>query len=149
MYVSVIGGGADTCGDEDLRIAQELGRGIAKLGATLVCGGKGGVMEAVCRGVKEIGGTTIGILPSDDRREKNEHVDHAVITGMGIMRNALVVLNGDVVVAVDGGYGTLSELALAANYGKKVLGIGTWDLDFVEEHESVDSLLLSLKKHLG
>ncbi len=148
MYVSVIGGDIGSCKNEDRERAREIGKRIAKLGATLVCGGRGGVMEAACRGAKEEGGTTIGILPSDDRGEKNEYVDHAIVTGMGNMRNALVVLNGDVVVAINGGYGTLSEIALATDYGKKVLGIGTWDLDVVEKHYDIDSLLESLKKHL-
>ncbi len=145
MYVSVVGGDLGTCEDEDCEMAREIGRGIAKLGAILVCGGRGGVMEASCKGAKEEGGTTIGILPSGDRDEKNDYVDYGIVTGMGIMRNALVVLNGDIVVAIDGGYGTLSEIALATKYDKKILGIGTWDLDVVEEHEDVDSLLDSLR----
>ncbi|MFO8110744.1 MAG: TIGR00725 family protein [Thermoplasmata archaeon] len=148
MYVSVIGGDSTTCTERDCEIAVELGRGIARIGATLVSGGRGGVMEAVCKGAKMEGGTTIGILPSSDRGEKNQYVDHAVVTGIGSMRNALVVMNGDVVVAVDGGYGTLSEISLAAAYGKKILGIGTWDMDIVEMYEDVESLLIDLKKQL-
>ncbi len=148
MYVSVIGGDTGTSDDEDLMIAEELGRGIARMGATLVCGGRGGVMEAACRGAKKEGGTTIGILPSARREEKNDHVDHGIVTDLGVMRNALVVLNGDVVVAVDGGYGTLSEIAFATKFGKRVLGIGTWNLDVVECFKDVDSLLDELEDHL-
>ena len=147
--MSVIGGDSDTCAEEDLEMARAVGRGIAKLGAILVCGGRGGVMEASCRGAKEEGGATIGILPSSDRKEANPYVDHAIVTGMGVMRNALVVMNGDIVVAIDGGYGTLSEISFAHKYKKKVLGIGTWELDIVEAHDTPEELLDALKRYLS
>ena len=144
MYVSVIGGDVGSCTEEDCRRAEELGKGIAELGHILICGGRGGVMEAACKGAKEEGGTTIGILPSSDRSEGNDFLDHSIITNLGIMRNSLVVLNGDLVVAVDGGYGTLSEIAIATEYRKRILGLGTWDLDSVESHDSVDDILKEL-----
>ncbi len=144
MYVSVIGGDVKTCTEEDRRIAQEVGKGIARMGAVLVCGGKGGVMEAACRGAESQGGTTIGILPSGSRDEGNDYLTHGIVTNLGAVRNSLVVLNGDVVVAIDGGYGTLSEIALALQYGKRILGIGTWDIEGVERFETPDELLDAL-----
>jgi len=125
-YVAVVGGGdADetTCA-----VAEELGRELARRGAVVVCGGLGGVMEAACRGVKAEGGTTVGILPTDDRRTANAYVDVAVATGMGEGRNALVARTADVVVAVAGEFGTLSEIALALRMGKPVVGLSTWEL---------------------
>jgi uncharacterized protein (TIGR00725 family) len=97
----------------------------------VVCGGLGGVMEAVCRGAREAGGTTIGILPGADRAAANPFVGVAIPSGLGEARNALVVRAADAVIAVGGGYGTLSEIALALKAGKPVVGIGTWDIDGV------------------
>ncbi len=146
MYVSVIGGDAGNCSDMDCEFAYELGKGIAELGAVLVCGGRGGVMEAACKGAQENGGTTIGILPSSSREEGNEYLDHSIVTNLGMLRNSLVVLNGDIVVAVDGGYGTLSEIAMATKYHKKILGLGTWDIDSVESCVDVDEVIDELGK---
>jgi uncharacterized protein (TIGR00725 family) len=97
-----------------------------------VCGGLGGVMEAACRGAKSAGGTTLGILPGIDRSDANEFVDVAVPTGLGEARNALVVRAADALVAVGGGYGTLSEIALALKAGKRVVSLGSWEIDGVE-----------------
>ncbi|HEY1594608.1 MAG TPA: TIGR00725 family protein [Thermoleophilaceae bacterium] len=108
--------------------AEELGRLLAEAGAVVVCGGLGGVMEAVCRGARSAGGLTLGILPGSDRREANPYVEVAVPTGLGEARNALVVRSADVVVAVAGGYGTLSEIAFALRDGTPVVGVGTWEL---------------------
>lgn len=105
----------------------------------LVCGGLEGVMEAACRGAKEAGGTTIGILPGTDRGAANPFVDVAVPTGLGEARNALVVRAADALVAVGGGYGTLSEIALALKAGKPVVGLGTWDVDGVEAADSPEA----------
>lgn len=101
---------------------------IAKAGAVLVTGGLGGAMEAACRGARSASGLTLGILPGTDRREGNPFLDVAVPTGMGEMRNALVVRAADGVLAVDGGFGTLSEVALALKLGKPVISVGSWDL---------------------
>ena len=97
----------------------------------MVCGGLGGAMEAACRGAKAEGGTTVGILPGGDRSAANPYVDVAVPTGLGEARNALVVRAADAVIAVAGGYGTLSEIALALSAGKPVVGLGTWELEGV------------------
>jgi uncharacterized protein (TIGR00725 family) len=124
--VAVVGPGEAT--REELDAAETVGRRLAEGGALVVCGGLGGVMEAACRGAKAAGGLTLGILPGRDRGEANPHVDVAVPTGLGEARNALVVRAADVLVAVGGGYGTLSEVALALKGGTPVVGIGTWEL---------------------
>jgi uncharacterized protein (TIGR00725 family) len=126
-YVAVVGAGRAT--DEQELLAEEVGRRLGQAGAVLVCGGRGGVMEAACRGAKAGGGTTVGILPGSDRAEANEFVDVAVATGLGEARNALVVRAADVVIAVAGEYGTLSEIALALKTGTPVVGLDTWDID--------------------
>jgi uncharacterized protein (TIGR00725 family) len=126
IHVAVSGGGeADAA---DCRLAEDVGRELALRGAVVVTGGLGGAMEAACRGAKRAGGTTIGILPSNDRAEANAWVDVAVPTGLGEGRNALVVRAADAVIAVAGGFGTLSEIALALRLGKPVVGLGTWEL---------------------
>ena len=105
-------------------------------------------MEAACRGAKEAGATTVGILPGTDRAAANPYVDVAVPTGLGEARNALVVRAADALVAVGGGYGTLSEIALALKAGKRVVGLGTWDVEGVETAaspaEAVETVLRDL-----
>jgi hypothetical protein len=124
--IAVIGGARAE--KKHLERAEAVGRLIAKHGAILVCGGLGGVMEAACRGAKEAGGLTVGILPGDDPAEANAFVDVPVATGMGYTRNALVIMNADAVIAVDGEYGTLSEIAYARVQGKRTIGLDTWDI---------------------
>ena len=126
-------------GDEPTVAAAEVGRLLAERGAVLVCGGRGGAMEAACRGAKEAGGLTVGILPGSDRSEANPFVDVVVPTGLGEARNALVVGAADVVIAVGGGYGTLSEVALALKAGKRVIGLGTWEIEGVTAVEGPES----------
>jgi hypothetical protein len=115
--------------EDEATLAEEVGRLIARAGGTLVCGGRGGVMAAACRGAKLEGGATIGILPGYDANEANEWVDYPISTGLGHARNAIVVASGDAVIAVGGGFGTLSEIALALKMGKPVISLGSWDLD--------------------
>ncbi len=146
MYISVIGGDVGSASEDDLKTAELLGEKLADRGHTMVCGGRGGVMRAVCKGAKKKEGTTIGILPSSSRKEANEYIDHAIVTDLGMLRNSLVVMNGDIVIAIDGGYGTLSEICFAQKYGKKIFGLGTWDLDVVEDFESVSELIKELEK---
>ena len=126
VHVAVSGGGQ--AGPAVCRLAEEVGEELARRGAVVVTGGLGGAMEAACRGAKRGGGTTVGILPFDDRADANDWVDVAVPTGLGEGRNALVVRAADVVVAVAGGFGTLSEIALALRLGRPVVGLGTWEL---------------------
>jgi uncharacterized protein (TIGR00725 family) len=120
--------GGSAAGQDACQAAEQVGRELGRLGALVVCGGLGGVMEAACRGAKAGGSMTVGILPGDDRRSANQWVDVAVPTGMGEARNALVVRAADALVAVGGEFGTLSEIALALRMGKPVVGVATWQL---------------------
>jgi uncharacterized protein (TIGR00725 family) len=108
--------------------AELLGRRLAEAGAVLVCGGGPGVMEAACRGARWAGGTTVGLLPGLDRSEGNPHLSVALPTGLGQGRNLLLVRSSDALVAVGGGFGTLSEIALALRTGTPVVGLATWSL---------------------
>jgi uncharacterized protein (TIGR00725 family) len=130
--------GAGDAGAEQRESAEDVGRLLGERGAVLVCGGLGGVMEAACRGAKEAGGTTLGILPGLDRAEANPYVDVAVPTGLGEARNALVVRAADALIAVGGGYGTLSEVALALKTGKPVVGLGSFELEGMTQAGSPD-----------
>jgi len=108
-------------------LAEEVGRRIAEAGCVLVCGGLSGVMEAAARGARGAGGVTIGVLPGARRDEANPHVDVAIATGMGQMRNVIIVLTADALIAIGGGYGTLSEIGHALRHGKPVIGLRTWE----------------------
>ena len=111
----------------ELALAEEAGAAVAVAGCGLVCGGRGGVMEAACRGARSEDGLTVGILGGLDREEANGWVMVALPTGLGEARNALVVRAADALVAIGGGWGTLSEIALALKAGLPVVGIGTWE----------------------
>ncbi|MEF8787336.1 MAG: TIGR00725 family protein [Haloarculaceae archaeon] len=137
MRVSVIGGSSVT--DEEYDRALTVGRLLAERGHTVVCGGRGGVMEAVCRGARDMGGHTIGILPGSHQAAANEYVQTPIVTGMGNARNPLVVLNGDAAIAIDGGPGTLSELGHALDFDRPVAGLGTHRVDGVDGIEHVDT----------
>jgi len=126
MCIAVIGG--SECDDETYKLAEEVGRGLAREGATLICGGLTGVMAAACRGARAEGGITVGILPGDDRESGNADVMIPIVTGMGYARNALVVKSAQVAIAIDGSYGTLSEIAYAMQFYVPVIGLNTWDL---------------------
>ena len=123
-------GPADASAEEAAR-AEAVGRLLGEAGAVVVCGGLGGVMEAAARGAAGAGGTVVGLLPGLDRGAANPHVTVTITTGLGEMRNALVVRAADAVVAVGGAYGTLSEIAFALRTGKPVVGLDTWALDDV------------------
>jgi len=116
------------CSDETARLAEAVGREIGGAGAVLVCGGLTGVMEAACRGAKQAGGLTIGILPGEDPRDANPYVDIPIVTGLSTARNALVVKSANAVIAVAGRFGTLTEIGYALNHGIPVVGLGTWRL---------------------
>ncbi len=126
VHVAVSGGGE--AGEDACRVAEEVGRELARRGAVVVTGGLGGAMAAASRGAKAEHGMTIGILPGDDRGDANSWVDVAVPTGLGEARNVLLVRASDALVAVAGEFGTLSEIALALRLGKPVVGVGTWEL---------------------
>ena len=125
-YVAVVGGGMPDA--EAAAVAREVGSTLAARGAIVVCGGLGGVMEAACEGAKEAGGTTLAFLPGARRDDANPFVDIALPTGMGEMRNMLIVRAADAVIAVGGEFGTLSEIAFALRVGRPVVGISTWEL---------------------
>jgi uncharacterized protein (TIGR00725 family) len=133
-YIAVVGPG--DAGEQELNDAESVGRELAQGGATVVTGGLGGVMAAACRGAAGAGGMTVGILPGQDRRAGNEWVAVAIPTGLGELRNGLVVRSADVVVAVGGAYGTLSEVALALKTGVPVVGLRTWAIDGIERVDS-------------
>lgn len=126
MIIAVIGAG--TCTPAEAAAAEVVGRLLAEAGAVLVCGGRGGVMAAACRGAKAAGGLTIGILPGVDARQANPWVDVPIVTGLGEARNTIVVRTAEAVIAVGGAYGTLSEIAFALKWGKRVVGLSTWEL---------------------
>ncbi|MGA9400897.1 TIGR00725 family protein [Haladaptatus sp.] len=126
MRVSVIGGGTVT--ETEAELAAAVGRLLAERGHTVVCGGLGGVMEAACRGAQVADGRTVGILPGTDRDAANPYVDVAIATGLGHGRNPLVVMNGDAVIAIDGGSGTLSELGFAGVFERPTAGLTTHDV---------------------
>ncbi len=124
--VAVVGTGETEPGSELDALAEAVGRAVAGAGALLVCGGLGGVMAAACRGAVAAGGRTVGLLPGEDRAAANPWVQVPLATGLGEARNVLVVRAADAVVAVGGGYGTLSEIALARKLGRPVVGLRTW-----------------------
>jgi uncharacterized protein (TIGR00725 family) len=119
--IAVIGGG--TCSAEETALAEDVGRQLAERGAVVVCGGLGGVMEAVAKGAKSNGGTTVGILPGADPAAANPYIDVPLATGLGEMRNFLIVRGAQALIAIGGGIGTLSEIALAQRIGKPVVGL--------------------------
>jgi uncharacterized protein (TIGR00725 family) len=131
-YVAVVGSG--TASRHLYEKARTVGRLVAERGGTLVCGGLSGVMEAAARGATEAGGVAIGILPDEDRRRQNSYLTYSVATGMGQARNLAVVCSGDVVIAVGGEYGTLSEIGFARKVGRPVVVLEGWDLG---EHVTV------------
>lgn len=144
MNIGVIGSAEPDPGLEGL--AYEVGRIIAENGCVLVNGGLGGVMEASARGASDNGGTTVGILPGLDPREANHFIGVPVPTGLGEMRNLLVVRASEALVAVGGGYGTLSEIALALKTGKRVVGLETWSIakDIIPASDAGDAVAKAL-----
>jgi uncharacterized protein (TIGR00725 family) len=125
-FITVIG--ASSCSTDEERLAEEVGRELARRGATLICGGLEGVMQAACRGAHSEGGLTVGILPGNRREDANPYVRIPIVTGMGYARNPIVVRSGQAVIAVGGSYGTLSEIAYAFQDNIPVIGLGTWSL---------------------
>jgi len=124
--IGVIGGSSATL--EEAALAEGVGRALAEAEATLICGGRGGVMEAACRGARKAGGLTIGVLPGGDRRGANPYVEIAIATGIGYARNAIIARTADGLIAVGGSYGTLSEIGLALGFDKPVVGLRTWEM---------------------
>jgi uncharacterized protein (TIGR00725 family) len=127
---------------EEAKLAEEVGRELAKNGVVLVCGGLGGVMEAACRGARLEGGLTIGILPGNEAKSANRYVQIPIVTGMGYARNAVLVKSAQVVIAVGGGYGTLSEIAYALDFKIPVIGLSTWSFS---RNNQEDKLIIRVR----
>lgn len=136
LRIGVIGGSQPD--KESRQNAFRVGQLIAEKGGILVCGGLSGVMESASRGSKEAGGLTLGILPGNSANDANVYVDIPIATGLGYARNSLVAMNSDVIIAINGRYGTLTEIAYGCIYGKKIIGIGTWDIDAVIKVKSAE-----------
>ena len=130
IYIGVIGAGK--CNDENYKKAFNLGKQIADNDAVVVCGGKSGIMQAVCEGTKKYGGVSIGILPEPNRDKANEYLSFSLTTGMGQARNFMIVTSSDVIIAVSGGYGTLSEIAMAQKHSKPTIILDSWPLSKIE-----------------
>ena len=142
--------GAASAGPVALREAQKAGALIAEAGAVLVCGGLGGVMKAACKGVKSAGGITIGILPGANASAANEYVDFVILTAMNHARNVIITNTAEAFIAIDGSYGTLSEIAFALKYGKPVAGINTHEVKGVikvkDAKTAVKTVMALIKK---
>ena len=134
IFIGVIGG--SEISPQVAELAEEVGREIARKGAVLVCGGLSGVMESACRGACAEGGMTVGILPGDDRRTANPYVRIPVVTGIGYARNAIVVKSSQAIIAIDGSYGTLSEIAYALQSGIPIIGLSTWSFSIGGKEDS-------------
>jgi uncharacterized protein (TIGR00725 family) len=132
-YAAVTGPGASSSAEE--QAAEAVGRGLAQAGVIVLTGGLGGVMAAASRGAASAGGLTLGLLPGADRSTANEWVSIAIPTGLGELRNGLLVRAAEVVIAIGGGFGTLSEVALALKTGVPVVGIDTWPIDGITQAE--------------
>lgn len=149
--IGVIGGQHPT--PQGLVRAEEVGSLLASHGAALICGGLTGVMEAACKGAKAAGGLTIGVLPTIRKADANPYVDVAIATGMGTARNVIIVRSADALIAVDGRYGTLSEMSHAFEQGKRVVSLGSWDMGrlgvpeelFVEAATPAEAVALALE----
>jgi uncharacterized protein (TIGR00725 family) len=140
----VIGG--HNCSEEVEQIAQNLGKNLAKVVDILVCGGLGGTMKAVCQGFKTAGGLTIGIIPGYNKNDANEYIDIVIPTGLGLARNVLVVKSADIIVALPGEAGTLSEIAYALQFGIPVISLKSWDIPGVVKVGTIEQAIAEVKK---
>ena len=144
--VGVIGG--HQCKEEVEQLAHELGKKLAKVVYIIVCGGLGGVMKAVCKGFKADNGLTIGIIPTYNKKDANKYIDVAIPTGMGLARNVLVVKSANVVVALPGEAGTLSEIAYCLQFKIPVVSLNSWDIPGVIKVKTIDEAVREVKKNL-
>jgi len=142
--ISVIGG--HSCNKEVEQIAQKLGKKLAKVVDILISGGLNGTMKAVCQGFKATGGVTIGIIPTYDKKDANEFVDIVIPTGLGLARNVLVVKSADIVVALPGEYGTLTEIAYCLQFGIPVISLNSWDIPGVIKVKTVEEAVKKVKE---
>lgn len=150
IVISVVGG--HDASEEVEQLAYQLGNIISKVGAILVCGGLGGVMESVSRGVKDSGGTTIGLLPGDKKSEANPYIDIVLPTSLGFARNVVVACSADIIVALPGSYGTNTEICYGLVYRRPVIDLGTWNIqgmisvrDLDEAESKIKALIKEIK----
>ncbi len=136
--------GAGSCSGEQESIAEQVGKEIARRGGILVCGGLGGVMQAASRGAKSENGTTIGILPGDNKGSANKYIDYAIATGIGEARNLVIIKTADVVIALPGKFGTLSEMAFCKKMGKPIVSMSNWDIS--DDIEKFDDPVSAVKR---
>ena len=138
---------------EESKLAEDVGRDLAKNGVALICGGLGGVMAAACRGARAEGGLTIGVIPGDDRKSANSYVQIPIVTGIGYARNVIIVKSAQAIIAVGGGYGTLTEIGYALDAKKPVIGLGTWkfsrnnqmDKSIIRAHTAKEAVSKAIK----
>lgn len=145
--ISVIGG--HNCNKEVEQLAQNLGKNLARVVDTLICGGLSGTMKAVCQGFKVGGGLTIGIIPGYNKEDANEYIDIVIPTGLGLARNVLVVKSADVVVALPGEAGTLSEIAYALQFDIPIISLKSWDISGLIKVNTVEEAIAEVKKAVG
>ena len=139
MIIGVIGGGS--CSQDVAKVAEVVGEELARRGAVLICGGLGGVMEAASKGARKAGGQTIGILPGNNAADANSHITIPIVTGMGEMRNVIIVKSARALIAIEGEYGTLSEIGHALKNNVPVIGINTWELN--KQGKVVDGIIIA------
>lgn len=147
LLVAVIGG--HSCTHEVEQLAIKLGNLLSKVGVTVVCGGLGGVMKAVAKGVHDRGGLTVGILPGEDKSSANSYIDIPISTGLGNTRNTIVAGCADIIVALPGEYGTLSEIAFALNMRKPVIGIGSWEIKGMQQAATPEEAVGIIEKMMS
>lgn len=145
--IGVIGAGSCEPGIEAK--AYKVGRAIAEGGAALICGGMGGVMEAACRGAREAGGVTIGILPTATRRSGNSELDYEIVTNAGHARNIFIAHSADALIAVSGSFGTLSEISISLKLGKPVIGVNSWDIPGVIQIDNPEKAVAKALEMIG
>ena len=145
--IGVIGG--HKCSKEVEQLAQNLGKNLAKVVSILICGGLGGTMQAVCQGFKAGGGLTIGIITSYNKKDANDYVDIVIPTGLGLARNVLIVKSADIIVALPGEVGTLSEVAFALQFHIPVICLQSWDIPGVIKAGTAEEAIVELKKIVG
>ncbi len=145
--ISVFGG--READEKKLRDAEAVGKAIAEHGWVLLCGGRGGIMEAVSKGCTEAGGLSIGILPGNDRSDANPYIQIPIATGIGLARNEIVARACDAAVAIGGKYGTLSEIAYALQFDKPVITLGSWDIPGSIKTHSPEELIRILENRLN
>ncbi len=147
ITISVVGG--HDCTKEVEQLARKVGKMIVNVGAVLVCGGLGGVMEAVSRGVKEAGGVTIGLLPGKEKKDANPYIDIALPTSIGFARNVMVACSADIIIALPGSNGTLCEISYGIVYNRPIIDLGGWNREGMIKVKDVNEAEEKIKKYIS